>query len=91
MSPRTPEEASTMKTPKFWRDTGAWNDRVVAVCIAVGLAVWGGLGWWLELPWLLGAAVLLGPVSGLLLGLAIVAVLCRFFAQTKTEPPRDAA
>lgn len=70
-----------MKLPKFWRDTGTWNDSVVSACTVLGLVAWGGLGWWLELPWLLGAAVFLGPVSGLFLGLGVVAVLCRFFAE----------
>jgi hypothetical protein len=72
-----------MRLPKFWRDTGAWNDPVVSAGVAAGLAVWGGLGWWLGLPWLLRTAVFLGPVSGLFLGLGVVAVLCRFFAGPK--------
>jgi hypothetical protein len=74
---------ATMRLPKFWRDTGRWNDPVVSAGIIVGMAGWGGLGWWLGKPWLLLAAVFLGPVSGLFLGLAVVAVLCRFFAETK--------
>jgi hypothetical protein len=74
-----------MKLPRFWRDTGSWNDPVVSTGIVLGLATWGGLGWWLELPWLLAAAVLLGPASGGLLGLGLVAVLCRFFAKEKAE------
>jgi hypothetical protein len=72
-----------MRLPRFWRDCGAWNDPVVSVGIVLGLAAWGGLGWWLETPWLLLAAVFLGPVSGFLLGMAVVAVLCRFFADPK--------
>jgi hypothetical protein len=72
-----------MRLPRFWRDAGRWNDPVVSAAVVVGLVVWGGLGWWLSLPWLLLAAGVLGPASGFLLGLGVVAVLCRYFAHTK--------
>jgi hypothetical protein len=72
-----------VRLPKVWRDTGTWNDPVVSTGIVVGVAAWGGLGWWLEMPWLLLAALFLGPVSGVFLGIAAVSVLCRFFSDTK--------
>jgi hypothetical protein len=70
-----------MRLPKFWRDTGSWNDPVVSTGILFGLGAWAGLGWWLALPWLLYASVILGPASGFLLGFGAVSVLCRFFAK----------
>jgi hypothetical protein len=71
-----------MRLPKFWRDKGSWNDPVVSAGIIVGLAAWGGLALRFPTPWLLFAAVFLGPISGLFLGMGVVMVLCRFFAKT---------
>jgi hypothetical protein len=76
-----------MRRPRLWRDTGSWNDLVVSAAVAVGLAAWGGLGWWLDLPWLLLAAVFLGPASRFCLGLAVGAILCRFFSESRDGPP----
>src|SRR5438270_291115 len=84
-NPRVLREGLSMRRPRFWRDTGSWNDPVVSAAVVLGIAGWGGLVWWLEAPWLLLAAVLLGPVSGFLLGIGAVTVLCRFFAKEKAE------
>lgn len=70
-----------MRWPKFWRDTGSWNDPVVATGVLFGIGGWTCLALWLESRWLLLGAVLLGPVSGFLLGVGVVAVLCTYFAR----------
>jgi len=70
-----------MRLPRFWRDKGTWNDPVVSAGILLGVAAWAGLAWVLESPALLLAAVFLGPLTGLGLGLVVVACLCRFFGK----------
>jgi hypothetical protein len=72
-----------MRLPKFWRHNGTWNDSVVSTAILLALGGWVGLGWWLESPGLMRAAVFLGPVTGLGLGLGVVALLCEFFVERK--------
>jgi hypothetical protein len=78
-----------MKLPRFWRgDSGMWNDTLISAAIIVGLAVPIGLAlFWPDQPWLLQAAVVLGPLTGLFLGLALVAVLCTYFTAPRDEPP----
>jgi hypothetical protein len=65
-----------------------WNDTLVSAAIIVGLAVPVGRAlFWPDRPWLLQAAVVLGPLMGLFLGLALVAVLGSYFTAPRDEPP----
>ncbi len=75
-----------MKLPKFWRDTGAWNDTVVAAGDVVGLLIWGGVAWWTKTLWLVG----LGLPTGFCLGVGMVAILCGLFTAPKAPPGEPA-
>jgi hypothetical protein len=68
-----------MKLPKFWRDTGGWNDAVVSAGVVLGLLMWGGVAWWAQTPWLM----VLGLPTGFCLGVSLVAILCGFFTRPK--------
>jgi hypothetical protein len=76
-----------MRLPRFWRDSGRWNDAVVSTAVSVTLIAWGGLAWCVHRPGMYFAAVFLGPASGLFLGLAVIAILCRFFRDTQDDLP----
>jgi hypothetical protein len=76
-----------MKLPRFWCDSGRWNDAVVATGVAVSLIAWGGLAWWVDRPAMYFAAVFLGPAAGFFLGIVVVAILCRFFTEKKDGSP----
>jgi hypothetical protein len=76
-----------MRLPRFWRDSGTWNDAVVSTGVALSLIVWGGLAWWVNQPWMYFAALFLGLASGFFIGVAVVAILCRFFTEKSDGPP----
>jgi hypothetical protein len=68
-----------MKLPKFWRDTGGWNDSVVTGGLVLGLLMWGGVAWWARTPWL----AVLGLPTGFCLGFGMAAILCFSFTDPK--------
>ena len=65
--------------PKFWKDSGGGNELIVSLCMLLGIAFWGVLGRMLGWPWLTLASIVLGPVSGFVVGFAMVALLVTCF------------
>ena len=66
--------------PKFWRDTGGWNDTVVSMCSAVlPLATLLVVSFYFQRP-LLGFLLMpVGWVGGMIIGFTTIAILCTFF------------
>ena len=67
-----------MRMPKFWKDTGPWNDAVVGLSVTLGLVFWGVLGWALGWWWLVAAAAVLGPVTGFVAGVLLISFLSSY-------------
>ena len=70
-----------MNWPKFWNDTGGWNDTLVKSCIVLSICFWMAVAYFADAPWLYLASAILGPATGALVGFSAVAVLCTYFAK----------
>jgi hypothetical protein len=68
-----------MRLPKFWKDSGHANDRVVTLSITFCLLAWLLLAWWFGGDTWVLACGLLAPFAGFLLGITLVALLSTFF------------
>ena len=68
--------------PKFWRDTGGWNDTVVSMFpVLCPLATLLVVSFYFQRP-LLGFLLMpVGWICGMILGFATIATLCTFFAR----------
>jgi hypothetical protein len=76
------DEKDQMNLPKFWPNSGHWNDTLVSLCILLSLVSWALLAWRFgSFPFLyVGAA--LAPVTGAIFGVTLVSVLCTWFGRT---------
>lgn len=80
-----------MPLPKFWEDTGSNNDLIVQCSILIALIGWMLLSYLIRSPALGIASLLLGPITGFIAGLGIVAFLCTYcrkLPKTTDETPR---
>jgi hypothetical protein len=68
-----------MRFPKFWKDSGGGNELIISLCMLLGIVIWGTAGRMLGLFWLTVASIVLGPLSGFLIGFVIVGVLVTYF------------
>jgi hypothetical protein len=64
-----------MRLPKFWPETAGLNEALVTFCIIVSMAGWIAWAWLAESLWLAVAGVILGPVLGFVVGVALVLFL----------------
>ena len=78
-----------MELPKFWNDSGRWNDSILQACIILSIGFWMAVAYFADAPWLYLASAILGPVTGFVAGFAAVGVLSTYFAkdQTRKKPP----
>jgi hypothetical protein len=75
----THAEKGPMRLPKFWHDSGRWNDLVISLCIVLALGFWGLLAWQFgSFRWAV-TGVLLAPLTGFVFGILLVHVLCTYF------------
>lgn len=66
--------------PKFWRDTGGWNDTVVSIFSATfPLATLLVVSFYFQRPILGFLLMPVGWAGGMILGFATIAILCTFF------------
>lgn len=68
-----------MRLPKFWKDSGHWNDAVVSLCILLSLLAWLVVAWHFGSYLFALAAVVLAPLFGFGVGVIVVHVLCTYF------------
>lgn len=68
-----------MKLPKFWPDSGNYNDAVGTLCIMLSLLTWQLLGWWLGSLLFGLAGLFLAPLIGFFIGLTLIHVLSTYF------------
>jgi hypothetical protein len=70
-----------MRVPRFWKDTGAWNDQIISLTIAASTA--GGL--FLSSRYhsliLFLASLILGPIMGFFIGFFLVLILVALFGK----------
>jgi hypothetical protein len=70
-----------MKPPKFWPDSGHWNDGLVSLCILISLGSGALVAWrFRSSPFLVAAGILL-PLTGVIVGVTLVGVLCTWFSR----------
>jgi hypothetical protein len=70
-----------MELPKFWNDSGSWNESLVKACITLSICFWMAAAYFADAPWLFFASVVLGPITGFVVGFAAVSVLSTYFAK----------
>lgn len=54
------------------QSSGIRNGNVVTVCIILSILFWGGLGWKLGWVWLMFASIILGPLTGVVVGFLLL-------------------
>ena len=74
-----------MRLPKFWPDTGLANDALVTLSMAGGLGLAFCLSYRAESPLIMAVSLVSGWIGGLIVGVALMALLCTFFA----KPPNQ--
>jgi hypothetical protein len=70
-------------TPKFWSGKEPANDLVVQVCILLSLVFWFAMDWKLDSLLLGLGAIILGPITGFIIGVCLMMLLCTFFRKRK--------
>ncbi len=71
-----------MNLPKFWPDSGHWNDGVVSLSILLSLLTWSLVAWRVGSFPLLAAGVLPATLTGFLVGVTLVHLLCTYFGRS---------
>jgi len=72
--------------PKFWRDTGGWNDTVVSMFSALSpLVTMFVCAFYFDRPLLGFLLIPVGWVVGMILGFLTIATLCTLFGYTDTR------
>ncbi|QDT30674.1 hypothetical protein Enr10x_60420 [Gimesia panareensis] len=69
-----------MKLPKFWIDTGAYNDTAIQISIFICCSLCIYIGYAYEMAWLVMSAIIIGPVSGFFIGFCLIMFLCTYCA-----------
>lgn len=70
-----------MRLPKFWKDSGGWNEPLLQLSIGLPLAVSLAFAY-LKGPSLLTIGMMVSsPVVGFIIGLLLIHVLCTYFSK----------
>ena len=70
-----------MRLPKFWKDTGGWNDTVVTMAVVISISSGLLLSIRHQLIVLALGSIILGPIIGFISGLFAVVILCKLFGK----------
>ncbi|QDU06551.1 hypothetical protein V6x_63050 [Gimesia chilikensis] len=69
-----------MKLPKFWKDTGSYNDTAIQLSIFACILACTYFGLAYDMHWLLLGSIIIGPVMGFVIGFSLILFLCTYCA-----------
>ena len=71
-----------MRLPKFWKDTGRYNDYLITLTIVAGIALGAFASSHFPVPWWARIfLIIVGLIVGLVLGFGVMHILCTYFSE----------